>query len=106
MPPKDSRWCDYGAFTGSLIVYPDQKKYIERVIYNAPATIIFWSDGTKTVVKCHECPMSGKCKRSRTSDGACGYKDPNAWRRAGVVNACLKRTFPNYINELQKVFGD
>ena len=26
--------------------------YIERVIYNAPATIIYWTDGTKTVVKC------------------------------------------------------
>ena len=26
--------------------------YITRVIYNAPATIVFWSDGTKTVAKC------------------------------------------------------
>lgn len=25
---------------------------IERVISNNPATIIFWKDGTKTVVKC------------------------------------------------------
>ena len=25
---------------------------IERVIFNGPATIILWSDGTKTVVKC------------------------------------------------------
>lgn len=24
----------------------------ERVIYNGPATIVFWADGTKTVVKC------------------------------------------------------
>lgn len=28
--------------------------WIERVIYNGPATIIFWSDKTKTVVKCGE----------------------------------------------------
>ena len=27
--------------------------YIERVIYNNPATIIIWSDGTKTVSKTH-----------------------------------------------------
>lgn len=27
---------------------------IKKVIYNDPATIIFWSDGTKTVVKCME----------------------------------------------------
>lgn len=25
---------------------------IERVIFNDPATIVFWSDGTKTIVKC------------------------------------------------------
>ena len=25
---------------------------IKKVIFNAPATIVFWSDGTKTVVKC------------------------------------------------------
>ena len=27
---------------------------IERVIYNDPATIVFWKDGTKTVVKCQK----------------------------------------------------
>ena len=27
---------------------------IKNVIYNDPATIVFWSDGTKTVVKCGE----------------------------------------------------
>jgi hypothetical protein len=26
--------------------------YIKNVIFNDPATIVFWSDGTKTVVKC------------------------------------------------------
>lgn len=25
---------------------------IKKVIFNAPATIVFWNDGTKTVVKC------------------------------------------------------
>lgn len=25
-----------------------------RVIFNKPATIVFWCDGTKTVVKCHK----------------------------------------------------
>lgn len=28
--------------------------YITKVIFNDPATIVFWSDGTKTVVKCCE----------------------------------------------------
>lgn len=27
---------------------------IDRVIFNAPATIVLWADGTKTVVKCQE----------------------------------------------------
>lgn len=27
---------------------------VERVIFNPPATIVFWKDGTKTVVKCQE----------------------------------------------------
>lgn len=111
MPPKD---CHYDAgtpLTGTLILYPIQKRHIERVIYNAPATIIFWSDGEKTVVKCHECVMSGQCDRFRTKDGACGCQafdggNPSKWRRDGVINASLKRTFTNYISELSKVFGD
>ena len=31
---------------------------IEKVIFNEPATIVLWSDGTKTVVKTHEEPYS------------------------------------------------
>lgn len=26
----------------------------KRIIHNGPATIVFWWDGTKTVVKCHD----------------------------------------------------
>ena len=42
------------------ITFPDGKKFvfpnfeIEKVIFNEPATIVFWKDGTKTVVKCGE----------------------------------------------------
>lgn len=25
---------------------------VDKIIYNGPCTIVFWSDGTKTVVKC------------------------------------------------------
>lgn len=32
---------------------PDPRAFeIEKVIYNDPATIVLWNDGTKTVVKC------------------------------------------------------
>lgn len=38
-----------GCFDASLnYKYPS----ITKVVINAPATIVFWSDGTKTVVKC------------------------------------------------------
>ena len=30
------------------------KPKIENVIFNDPAAIVFWQDGTKTVVKCHD----------------------------------------------------
>lgn len=43
---------------GSYIKVPSQKQKamnsITKVIFNNPVTIVFWSDGTKTVVKCDE----------------------------------------------------
>lgn len=43
---------------GSYIKEPSPKQKamnsITNVIFNYPATIVFWSDGTKTVVKCDE----------------------------------------------------
>lgn len=32
----------------------DRKFTIKKVIFNDPATIVLWADGTKTVVKCQE----------------------------------------------------
>ena len=31
----------------------DLDKEIDHVVFNDPATIVFWKDGTKTVTKCH-----------------------------------------------------
>ena len=28
--------------------------YVKRIIFNDPATIVFWTDGSKTVVKCEK----------------------------------------------------
>lgn len=39
----------YGTFKSGVGYSPLK---IEKVIFNDPATIVFWSDGTKTVVKC------------------------------------------------------
>ena len=44
----------YGIPNGAM-VYNDAMVYpvkIEKVIFNNPATIVIWSDGIKTVVKC------------------------------------------------------
>lgn len=35
-------------------MYKNLRPWIQNVIFNDPATIVFWSDGTKTVVKCQE----------------------------------------------------
>lgn len=43
---------DYNAYRASGVsVNPFE---IKDVIFNNPATIVFWADGTKTVVKCQE----------------------------------------------------
>jgi hypothetical protein len=44
---------DFQKFVGDLI-NPYLCPRIDRVIYNDPAAIILWKDGTKTVVKCME----------------------------------------------------
>ena len=58
--------CDF-IFSPDWLVEADECKFDERkcevkvsegriknVIFNAPATIVFWADGTKTVVKCRK----------------------------------------------------
>lgn len=39
-------------FNKDNIIY--RKEDIEKVIFNDPATIVYWNDGTKTVVKCQD----------------------------------------------------
>ena len=58
---------------------------IKNVIFNNPATIVFWSDGTKTVVKCQDDDIF----------------DPEK----GLAMAVCKKAFGNkgnYCNELKK----
>lgn len=43
-------------FGGLVSLTPTPKPV--RVIFNDPATIVFWSDGTKTVVKAHNEPFN------------------------------------------------
>ena len=52
---------------GYIYKYPEKNHSMvpDRIIFNPPATIVFWKDGTKTVVKCAEGekfdPYTGFC---------------------------------------------
>ena len=53
----DNNACYSGAFTKNTIrneteLIEGQHLYIKKVLYQNPATIVSWSDGTKTVSKC------------------------------------------------------
>ena len=40
-------WCSSEPFA------EESEVYITKVLYNNPATIVFWNDGTKTIAKAH-----------------------------------------------------
>ena len=45
----------FGTYKEDYTEYSKQQKngdYIKRVIFNDPATIVLWSNGEKTIVKC------------------------------------------------------
>lgn len=62
---QDCEFSEYPYFWG----IPD----IERIIFNKPATIVIWADGTKTVVKC--------------------MADQPFEKYAGFAAACMKKLF-------------
>lgn len=47
-------YCSTKYVTRNYPTCTDELPEIKNVIFNDPATIVFWSDGTKTVVKCME----------------------------------------------------
>jgi len=56
---------------------------IERVIFQNPATIVFWKDGDKTVVKCDE--------------------GDAYWEHLGLANAIVKKAFGSRSNWVKHV---
>ena len=58
---KVSEYCDNDALVTDAVFNHFNTHYgiptvpgINKVIFNDPATIVFWNDGTKTIVKCKE----------------------------------------------------
>jgi len=86
-------------------VYEGHMPTIERVIYNPPATIVFWSDKTKTVVKCTECScISRRRCHANVNSGLCEREDGTfihgsgsiargQWGRAGLYAAIAKKAW-------------
>ena len=93
--------------------FPAGKSNIKKVIFNDPATIIFWEDGTKTVVKCGENdifdPEKGiamaiakkalgnegnyynAIKKWLPESGSCGCSDTVADTVADIVSTAIDR---------------
>lgn len=70
---------------------------VDRIIFNPPATIVFWSDGTKTVVKCIEGQpfekYAGFC-------AACMKKMFGSTSRAkGIMEECDEDTWKQWLEE-------
>lgn len=73
---------------------------VEKVIFNKPATIVFWSDGTKTVVKCGENDTYDKEKGFYI---ACAKKlFGNDYKAVGRMNKALEMADDK--NDIKKAF--
>ena len=62
---------------------------IEKVIYNPPATIILWNDGTKTMAK---------CDKEDTYDRATGFMLCVLKKKYG--NKTVKKMFNRYVYDI------
>ena len=71
---------------------------IKKVIFNPPATIVFWDDDTKTVVK----DTDGGWEKVRKSPKAKRQKKLEAWKEAGLLNAIAKKFYKNYQAEIDE----
>jgi hypothetical protein len=71
---------------------------IKNVIFNDPATIVFWNDGTKTVVKC------GKDDKFDPEKGLAMAISKYFFANAGCYNDVFKKWIPK--KETVEVDGD
>ncbi len=69
---------------------------VERIIANGPATIVFWDDGEKTVVKCRECEM---CAGNDGPSLNCTIRYDH---EKAVMAAMLKRLAPGWQDDVRK----
>lgn len=92
-----------------------KKISIDKVTFNPPATVVFWSDGSKTVVKDEDMKNAIDPSVKFNSDelvyGVKASKDEKVvekrvnytrWKEDGLLNAIMKKMVPNYIDILDK----
>lgn len=96
------------AETTKGVLWTNTNPTIKNVIFNNPATIVFWSDNTKTVVKCQDGdnydPEKGLAMAiSKKFFGNKGnyYNEINKWMYK--YNA---KTFESAVNHIQKAIFD
>ena len=75
--------------------------YIEKVIFNPPATIVFWKSGGKTVVKCNEPDKYDKAKGV-----ALCYMKKALGNKSGPFNNMLRKAGVYYTEEEKKQEGE
>lgn len=84
---------------------------IKKVIWNPPATIVYWKDNSKTVVVDEDILKVGHSEDPNkltytylTSKGNKKTKTINfkRWKEDGLINAMLKKYRKNYVGDLRK----
>ena len=76
-------------YKGKYVMHCDTEAkalVVTAVDFVPPKTIISWSDGSTTVVKCTACTERGTEK--------CVYCEPQSdWRESGIIHAMCKKAF-------------
>ena len=105
---------DYVSYSKKSRLIPD----IKNVIFNPPATIIFWEDGTKTVVKCSEYDdfdpekgMAMAISKKAIGEGNNYYPEIKKWIKKyeddhSVVEIRLPNLFSNIGETIRQGFLD
>lgn len=85
---------------------------IKRVIFNPPATIVFWSDGSKTVVKCSKSeafdPEKGLAMAiAKRAQGNCEdyYKDISKWCAGASAQKAKEKSKNDILDEILELIA-
>ena len=100
---------DYYNMQKSIYVIDDPEKFadsfafkfmprIKRVLFNPPATIVFWNDDTKTVVV----DTDGDWEKVQKAKTKKSQKEKLIrWKENGILNAIAKKLYHNYQREFE-----